>query len=106
MPSKSTAATVRRSKRTGSSAAAAAAPPPARNPQADAICQLRAQLIHVVDCLNQRQAHLIGDTLIDDYVSRDWMEWQGGGLRLTITGRNIYSQALKEKAAAAGQPAD
>lgn len=50
---------------------------------------LRAMLPHTLECLKARQAHLIGDDIIDDYVSLDWLEWAGGGLRLTETGRNL-----------------
>jgi hypothetical protein len=50
---------------------------------------LRSMLPHTLECLKARQAHLIGDDLIEDYVSLDWLEWAGGGLRLTETGRNL-----------------
>jgi hypothetical protein len=52
---------------------------------------LRAELPRTMECLKTRQAHLIGDDLIDDYVSLDWMEWAGGGLKLTETGRNVWA---------------
>ena len=50
---------------------------------------LRAMLPHTLECLKARQANLIGDDLITDYVALDWLEWAGGGLRLTETGRNL-----------------
>lgn len=50
---------------------------------------LRAMLPHTLECLKARQAALIGDDLIADYVALDWLEWAGGGLRLTETGRNL-----------------
>ena len=45
-----------------------------------------------VDLLNQRQADRIDDQDIDAYVELNWLEWHGGGLRLTITGRNVCAQ--------------
>ena len=50
---------------------------------------LRAMLPHTMDCLKARQANLIGDDLIEDYVALDWLEWAGGGLGLTEVGRNV-----------------
>lgn len=58
---------------------------------------LRAMLPHTRECLQLRQASMIGDELIADYVALDWLEWWGGGLRLTITGRNMCSQVDKER---------
>lgn len=60
---------------------------------------LRAQLPHTSSCLDSRSAHLIGDEVIADYVALDWLEWQGGGLRLTVTGRNVCNQVVKEQSA-------
>jgi len=37
--------------------------------------------------------------VIADYVALDWLEWQGGGLRLTVTGRNVCNQVVKEQSA-------
>ena len=45
--------------------------------------------------LKQRQADLIDSDDIDAYVALNWLEWQGGGLRLTITGRNIRAQVAQ-----------
>ncbi len=52
---------------------------------------LRTELPRIMECLKARQAHLIGEDLIEDYVSLDWMEWAGGGLKLTETGRNVWA---------------
>lgn len=52
---------------------------------------LRTMLPHTIECLKSRQANLIGDDLIEDYVALDWLEWAGGGLRLTEVGRNLFS---------------
>ena len=34
----------------------------------------------------------IADAHIDDYVALNWLEWNGGGLRLTTTGENVCKQ--------------
>jgi hypothetical protein len=53
---------------------------------------LRAALPSTVDLLYRRRADLIGDSAIGDYVALHWLEWNGGALRLTVTGRNICDQ--------------
>lgn len=54
--------------------------------------RLRQALPATVDRLHHRQADQIDDSDIDAYVKLNWLEWQGGGLRLTITGRNVCAQ--------------
>ncbi len=54
--------------------------------------RLRQGLPATVELLKQRQADRIDDREIDAYVSLNWLEWHGGGLRLTITGRNVCAQ--------------
>ena len=54
--------------------------------------RLRQALPATVDLLTQRQADRIDDKDIDAYVKLNWLEWHGGGLRLTITGRNVCAQ--------------
>ena len=54
--------------------------------------RLRQGLPATVDLLTQRQADRIDDKDIDAYVKLNWLEWHGGGLRLTITGRNVCAQ--------------
>ena len=56
--------------------------------------RLRQGLPATVDLLNQRQADRIDDKDIDAYVKLNWLEWHGGGLRLTITGRNVCAQVV------------
>ncbi len=75
------------------------APNPARQAAIAREAQLRSQLPHTSSCLDSRSAHLIGDDVINDYVALDWLEWQGGGLRLTVTGRNLCNQVVKEQSA-------
>ncbi|HLL20407.1 MAG TPA: hypothetical protein VK439_16630 [Rubrivivax sp.] len=45
-----------------------------------------------MDLLKQRRAAEIDPGFIDDYVALNWLEWNGGGLRLTVTGENICRQ--------------
>jgi len=54
--------------------------------------RLRLTLPATVDLLHHRQAGKIDDGDIEDYVKLHWLEWHGGGLRLTITGRNVCAQ--------------
>ncbi|HEY2256853.1 MAG TPA: hypothetical protein VGI11_14530, partial [Variovorax sp.] len=54
--------------------------------------RLRQALPATVGHLQQHQAGRIDDSDIDAYVRLNWLEWHGGGLRLTITGRNVCAQ--------------
>jgi hypothetical protein len=54
--------------------------------------QLRLDLLTTVDSLQRRRADLISEDLIEDYVALHWLEWNGGGLRLTVTGTNMCDQ--------------
>ena len=62
--------------------------------------RLRQALPLTVERLNHRQADMIDDSDIDAYVNLNWLEWHGGGLRLTITGRNVCAQLSTSTAAA------
>ena len=53
---------------------------------------LRESLPNTADLLKRRRAAEIDTGLIDDYVALNWLEWNGGGLRLTVTGENICRQ--------------
>ncbi len=53
---------------------------------------LRTALLETVDALKRRRADLVSESLIDAYVSAFWMEWNGGTLQLTETGKNVCSQ--------------
>ena len=55
--------------------------------------RLRRGLPATVELLQQRHADRIDDSDIDAYVNLNWLEWHGGGLRLTITGRNVCAQS-------------
>jgi len=61
--------------------------------------RLRQALPATVDHLQNHQADRIDDNDIDAYVRLNWLEWHGGGLRLTITGRNVCAQSLPTVAA-------
>ena len=54
--------------------------------------RLRQALPDTVIRLQQRHADQIDAKDIEDYVALNWLEWHGGGLRLTITGRNVRAQ--------------
>jgi hypothetical protein len=53
---------------------------------------LRDSLLSTVELLGQRQASQVADGLIADYLALDWLEWNGGTLRLTVTGSNVCEQ--------------
>jgi hypothetical protein len=54
--------------------------------------QLRRELLTTVDSLARRRADLVSEGFIADYVALHWLEWNGGALRLTVTGTNICEQ--------------
>ncbi len=54
--------------------------------------QLRLELLTTVDSLQRRRADLISEGIIEDYVALHWLEWNGGALRLTVTGTNVCEQ--------------
>jgi hypothetical protein len=81
-----------RSHRVGDSTGAGASSVPAgRLPQGRREL-LRDALPGTVDSLKRRRADLIDETDIADYVALNWLEWNGGDLRLTVTGQNICQQ--------------
>ena len=53
---------------------------------------LREGLLSTVALLKQHRAAEIGEGFIDQYVTLNWLEWNGGSLRLTVTGDNICKQ--------------
>ncbi|WP_342779543.1 hypothetical protein [Methylibium rhizosphaerae] len=56
---------------------------------------LREALPATAALLARRRADMIEDGVIDDYVALQWLEWHGGGLRLTITGTNVCAQVTQ-----------
>lgn len=81
--------TARRRKR---STTAEMAIPPSPSEELTPQERLREALPGTVDCLKRRRADLIDAQLIDSFVDLQWLEWHGGGLRLTVTGRNVCAQ--------------
>ncbi len=55
---------------------------------------LRAALLPTLNLLRSCRAAEIGEATIDAYVALNWLEWNGGSLRLTITGDNVRKQML------------
>jgi hypothetical protein len=53
---------------------------------------LLGELLTTVDRLKARRAGEIDDAYIDAYVALNWLEWNGGTLRLTVTGDNMRKQ--------------
>jgi hypothetical protein len=72
---------------------AAPPPTPARVP-AMARDVLRAALPSTVDMLHRRRARDIPEGYIDAFVALHWLEWHGGGLRVTTTGENVCRQMV------------
>ena len=54
--------------------------------------ELRDALLATVDLLYRRRAGDIQEGYIDDYVALKWLEWHGGGLRLTASGNTVWRQ--------------
>lgn len=42
-----------------------------------------------VDALKRRLAPQVGDQAISQFVSLGWLEWNGGGLKVTTVGENL-----------------
>lgn len=58
---------------------------------------LRNAFLFTVDALKRRRADLVSEALIADYVALYWLEWNGGSLQLTVTGRNMWQQIRAAK---------
>jgi hypothetical protein len=53
---------------------------------------LRTAWPATVELLKRHRAADIAESDINDYVSMNWLEWNGGSLRLTVTGDNVCRQ--------------
>ena len=53
---------------------------------------LRHALLTAVDALHRRRADQISEAQIAAFVALYWMEWNGGSLQLTQTGKNVCDQ--------------
>jgi hypothetical protein len=58
---------------------------------------LRNELLVTVESLERRRADLVSEPLIEGYVALNWLEWNGGTLRLTETGKNMRKQLRAEQ---------
>lgn len=54
--------------------------------------ELRTALPGIEQLLVHRRAGDIDEGMIDDLVDLSWLEWNGGSLRVTATGKNILQQ--------------
>jgi hypothetical protein len=72
---------------TKSAPGAAASPDPVDHKE-----RLRLALPAAAELLRLRQAGQIAAGDIDAFVALNWLEWDGGALRLTVTGSNVCSQ--------------
>jgi hypothetical protein len=59
---------------------------------------LRVALPATAELLRRRRASDIAERDIDDYVALNWLEWNGGGLRLTDIGENVCKQLAAQNA--------
>lgn len=59
---------------------------------------LRNAFLFTVDALKRRRADLISEHMVAAYVAMYWLEWNGGSLQLTETGRNMCAQIRADKA--------
>lgn len=57
---------------------------------------LRDALLSTIELLRKRRASDIPEGYVDDYVALNWLEWNGGGLRLTTTGDNVCQQLIRQ----------
>lgn len=69
-----------------------AASPVASLPPVSRRDQLSLELLTTVDSLQRRRADLVSEGFIEDYVALHWLEWNGGALRLTVTGTDMCAQ--------------
>lgn len=59
---------------------------------------LLGALLDTVALLHGRRAAEITPGYIDGYVALNWLEWNGGSLRLTVTGDNVRKQMKAQRA--------
>ena len=55
---------------------------------------LKAALLGTATLVERRRCSEIAEGLIEGYVALNWMEWNGGSLRLTVTGQNVRKQLM------------
>ena len=69
---------------------------PTRSPPTLRREALRDALRGAVELLRKRRASDIPEGYIDDYVALNWLEWNGGSLRLTTTGDKVCQQLIRQ----------
>jgi hypothetical protein len=62
---------------------------PPGTPPPPSVQTLTDALLDTVDLIRRRRCSEIAEGYVDAYVALNWMEWNGGSLRLTVTGDNI-----------------
>ncbi len=55
---------------------------------------LTEALLATVSLIQRRRCAEIAEGYIDGYVALNWIEWNGGSLRLTVTGDNVRKQLV------------
>lgn len=55
---------------------------------------LTGALLQTAALIERRRCSEIEEGYIDGYVALNWMEWNGGSLRLTVTGQNVRKQLM------------
>jgi len=65
------------------------------SPRRDALSET---LLDTVELLKRRRASHIAEGDIDDYVALNWLEWNGGALKLTTVGENLCKQLTEQLA--------
>ena len=58
---------------------------------------LMGALLNTAELIERRRCSEIEEGYIDGYVALNWIEWNGGSLRLTDTGQNIRKQLVAGK---------
>lgn len=61
---------------------------------------LRHALVAAVDALQRRRADQVSEELVAAFIALYWMEWNGGSLRVTQTGKNVCQQVRAAERAA------
>ncbi len=55
---------------------------------------LTEALLATVNLIRSRRCAEIAEGYIEGYVALNWIEWNGGSLRLTVTGDNVRKQLV------------
>jgi hypothetical protein len=58
--------------------------------------QLRDRFPGIVDALHGGHADRVPEGFIADYVALDWLEWNSGALRVTLSGTTLCEQMREQ----------